>query len=196
MSLFLGKIHYDLFKKIRIQEFLIQEILRDRPDLARLADENFGQLPEGELGDLVDPANIHGSLEAYIDLLEGKLSYIVERSRLEDIGARTYGVGEKIGRGLEILAGQELDYYYDILSRVYIVGMPCSRGMELVSTGPDLVFKISEAVYGPYYRTDQARQAYKDLKLALGRGILRGQEVELAGLEGDFYSLRRLVCTE
>ena len=67
MSAILGPIHHWLFRKIKIQNDLtnaIIDVAKDKElNVAPLADidEKFGSLPEGDLGNIIDPTNIHGS---------------------------------------------------------------------------------------------------------------------------------------
>ena len=83
MSLFLGPIHKILFGKIKFQEdlynFLIARAMDQNPDsqLDEYIFENCQHLPAGELEDVVDTTNIHGSLQSMIVIVEKKLAFTV-----------------------------------------------------------------------------------------------------------------------
>ena len=79
MSAILGPIHHWLFRKIQFQDALTGEILRkakekgyDGEKLSRV--DEMGTLPQGELGNIIDSANIHGWLQGKIALVERRLA--------------------------------------------------------------------------------------------------------------------------
>ena len=49
------------------------------PALADI-DEKFGSLPEGDIGNIIDPTNIHGWLQDKIAIVEIRLAYFAKKS--------------------------------------------------------------------------------------------------------------------
>ena len=92
MSLFLGKIHFWLFDKIKWFENLEEEVLelakeRNMPveDWVFYANLNFGEkTPNKPLDEIIDESNIHGWLEARINSAEGRCAYYITNMLKED----------------------------------------------------------------------------------------------------------------
>ena len=84
MSAILGPIHHWLFRKIKIQNDLTNAVIAAAKEkelnVALLADidEKFGSLPEGDLGNIIDPTNIHGWLQDKIAIVERRLAYVTK----------------------------------------------------------------------------------------------------------------------
>ena len=84
MSLFLGKIHFWLFEKIKWFEGLIKGTLAlakansiDIDKLVKEANERFGEkLKDEPLDKLIDESNIHGWLQEAINSAEGRVCFL------------------------------------------------------------------------------------------------------------------------
>ncbi len=199
MSLFLSHIHFWLFNKIKIQDDLTREIVESLgdPGLKEDLDKNLGLLAKGDLEDLVDENNIHGSLQGFIDLVDTRLdkllAYVVEEGLdLERVLEIAYDFGVRLKDKLEIEEGQDLKYYYILLNDIFLCGMPCSRANEVLNMdGESLEFRTNREIYKGKFIGGLER-TYKDLKCSLGNGLLEGRSLELVNLEEDFYLLRRV----
>ena len=85
MSLFLGKIHFWLFDKIKWFENLEEEVLkiakeRNMPveEWISYANLNFGEkTPNKPLDEIIDESNIHGWLEGRINSAESRCAYYI-----------------------------------------------------------------------------------------------------------------------
>ena len=80
MSLFLGKIHYWLFNKIKWFEGIEDELLRlDSTFNVEELDKICGErTPDKPLEDIIDTSNIHGWLQERIIIAEGRNAYITK----------------------------------------------------------------------------------------------------------------------
>jgi len=199
MSLFLGDIHFWLFNKIRIEDGLTRKLLIDLGDiqLEEDIDKKFGKLPKGDLKDIVDEKNIHGSLQGLIDLVDARLAYVLTYVLeggidLNKLIKSSFNFGQGLKEQMEIGKNKDLSYYYELLNDIFLSGMPCSRANEILEIDSEkLEFRTNREVYEKYF-TGELEKIYKDLKCSLANGILKEENIGLVNLEEDFYLLRRL----
>ncbi|KAJ50871.1 hypothetical protein BD780_003686 [Clostridium tetanomorphum] len=146
MSLFLGKIHYWLFDKIRWFEGLEKEIVdwaEDKGDfpIHNWKNEIYGKYGEPTenkpLEDIIDTSNIHGWLQDKIARAEGRQAAWVTRiintseeykNELINI-FRVQGnkLGKEYGKKFTPLLPVEV---FNILNDFILEGMPCDRVNE------------------------------------------------------------------
>lgn len=145
MSAFLGKIHYWLYNKIKIQEDLIKNILekgREKDSslekiIREKSYELYGKPLEGDLEDLIDHSNIHGWLQERIENVEYRLAFIVTEIlkekvlSLEDIKEIFKEKGKEVVNNRDIvnLKPEEL---YKLIFDYVIEGMPCDRINKII----------------------------------------------------------------
>ena len=79
MSLMLGPIHTWLFRKIKLQNELVDNIIAKsielkyiEDDFKDMIDRRYGVLEDGDLADICDSSNIHGWLQSRITLVENR----------------------------------------------------------------------------------------------------------------------------
>lgn len=201
MSLFLGHIHFWLYRKIEIEQGFENYILENFKDeeLERSLDSSYKKLPVGSLEEIVDTSNIHESLQGFIDLVENRLAFILgkllgqDENNLEKIYSLAYEYGRSLARDMEIEKNRELGYYYAILNDIYLTGMPCSRGSEIVEDSHrELIFNIKKSIYRDYYKGLELESAYKEIKVRMGNGLLNSYGLEVVNLEDEAYLLRRI----
>ena len=98
MSAILGPIHHWLFRKIKIQNDLTNVLIATAKDkglnVSALADidEKFGSLPEGDLGNIIDPTNIHGWLQDKIAIVERRIAYVAKNLTEGNISCKIINV--------------------------------------------------------------------------------------------------------
>ena len=146
MSLFLGKIHYWLFNKIKWFEGIEDELLRlDSTFNVEELDKICGErTPDKPLEDIIDTSNIHGWLQERIIIAEGRNAYItkylVNKGYLSSIEKIYETQGKKAGN--EVKANTSINDAREIFTEMnnYILdGMPCDRVNEITYSGEDAV---------------------------------------------------------
>ena len=146
MSLFLGKIHYWLFNKIRLTEEMEAQILR----IGRTADlpvDNFetqasalydAPLPPASLESLIDHQNIHGWLQHRIAQAESRLAFYVtqmisHQPQLKDEIIKLYGEqAHKIARQSSTVPSTPESMVHS-LHDYLLEGMPCDRAQVILN---------------------------------------------------------------
>lgn len=150
MSLFLGKIHYWLFNKIKWFEALESEIM----DLAKakgldvdswkkeIYNEIGAPTEDRPLEEIIDTGNIHGWLQDKIEKAESRMAAVVTKVINEDEGNINdlKNVFEEQG----IKAGQSYEekverpeQAYNVMNDFILEGMPCDRVSETLESNED-----------------------------------------------------------
>lgn len=171
MSMTLGPIHYWLYGKISNQEeltkFLAEEAREQGMSLA--VSRYTRNLPP--LEEIIDPMNIHGSLQAaiddaekrYADLVQDLLKMHVDPADLancaQEFGKKhpvTVDTPEEVFRAFE-------DFFLD--------GMPCDHVNRVSdSSSASLTWEITEDVHSTYWQENAGM--YQKLRLAVMNGML------------------------
>lgn len=143
MSLFLGPIHHLLYGKIQFQSrfanFLIEESNNDL--LKSEADKKYPAPPKGELEDIVDTTNIHGSLQVMVTAVEKRFAFVVSQILKNNIFSEDelLDLGYKFGQSETIEPCKTATEAYMLLSKRLLNGMPCDRVEQLMEKSDDLV---------------------------------------------------------
>ncbi|MDD7511992.1 MAG: hypothetical protein PUK21_06465 [Peptostreptococcaceae bacterium] len=141
MSAFLGPIHHMLFEKIKFQNTFTDKLLNAYGN-GRIYEDvlnNTEDIPKGQLEDIIDQSNIHGSLQEMIAKVEYRLAYVLYLLKKEkgfsldeavDL-AKEYGM-----RTREAELGENKFYTaieaYTMVSGKLLNGMPCDRIQEIL----------------------------------------------------------------
>ncbi|WP_283704562.1 hypothetical protein [Clostridium perfringens] len=167
MSLFLGKIHFWLFDKIKWFENLEEEVLelskeRNMPveDWVSYANLNFGEkTPDKPLDEIIDESNIHGWLEARINSAEGRCAYYITNMLNEDAGIKKELIKlyESHGKiNADECKGQideeNILEVYNSLNDYILDGMPCDRINEVLENSPEkIVWHMSRDLHERFW---------------------------------------------
>ncbi|SHE72990.1 hypothetical protein [Clostridium fallax] len=167
MSLFLGKIHYWLFNKIKFYEEIESKIV-EYGKINKILDEEFikkvyekyGE-PIGDkpLEDIIDESNIHGWLQDKINSLEGRQAAFVtkileiNKESLYDLKNIFKEKGLEAGKvhknGKDILKAMEI---YNSINDYIIEGMPCDRINNILENSDELlVFKAIKCIHKDFW---------------------------------------------
>ncbi len=149
MSLFLGKIHYWLFNKIRWFENLEENIIDlakseglDTENLRKDIESKYGEkLPNKPLEDLIDTKNIHNWLQNQIHSAERRnaawTKVLIEANeenfkKLEEIYKEQgiFAAKEVIQEGKLVSTPNEI---FNAMNDYILDGMPCDRVNEVIS---------------------------------------------------------------
>lgn len=163
MSLFLGKIHFWLFDKIRCFENLETDILKfaDKKgvsiDINKMYEE-FGYPTEDKpLEEQIDTSNIHGWLQNQIQRAEYRQAYLVksiidlDSSHIDELKEVFKEHGNKIGIPLKSDDLTPKDAY-ETLNNFLLEGMPCDRTTEFLANDDSKIsFHYTRCLHRDYW---------------------------------------------
>lgn len=170
MSAFLGPIHHRMYAKARSVHATAEEIacFSDAQGWTSGHVEALAAAwpaPQGDIEQVIDLSQIHGSLSALVDNAERSLAFacapIVDRA--EDLASHLESMGERAARQAGPL---ELAAAWNALDAAWLDGMPCDGLMSLVSNDPDEIVWSIDATTHPAV-------GYLDLRTAWMRGFAR-----------------------
>lgn len=199
MSAILGPIHHWLFRKIKIQNDLINAIIDVAKDkelnVAPLADidEKFSSLPEGDLGNIIDPTNIHGWLQDKIAIVERRLAYVTKTltdNNPDAIGvicecAREFGVKNAVEADATPADGFE---YYE---NTFVSGMPCDGVNMVVNEDSDeITWQETVDIHKQYWDEVGVDVAlFYEIRNAMIEGVFAGSDLSYYNLGNGSYKL-------
>ena len=199
MSAILGPIHHWLFRKIKIQNDLtnaIIDVAKDKElNVAPLADidEKFSSLPEGDLGNIIDPANIHGWLQDKIAIVERRLAYVTKTltdNNPDAIGficecAREFGVKNAVEADATPADGFE---YYE---NTFVSGMPCDGVNMVVNEDSDeITWQETVDIHKQYWDEVGVDVAlFYEIRNAMIEGVFAGSDLSYYNLGNGSYKL-------
>ena len=198
MSAFLGPIHYLMFSKIQHQDgfcqFLTEKAEQKAPGFAEEVREHTFTVPAGELADIIDPNNIHGSLQDMVQAVERKLAYIAAKAQAKEIFtlpelveyAKEYGSTCSIAK--PVSAEEACRFLFGKL----LNGMPCDRVQEMVAeTDSSISWRDLVDIHGSYWQEEglDSRQFYQ-IRSGMIAGMLTGSGVTFTEEKPAHYILR------
>ncbi len=192
MSAFLAPIHYNVFNKIKNQNNINEDLLNTfgNEDLKKESISKFGNLPEGELEDIIDHGNIHGWLQENFIMTEKTLSFIV--TSLLESGVELNSLREffkEKGRSFKGLKGA--DEIFNTFTSFYMDGMPCDRAILPLGFREEMgSWKINEDVHGRYWADNG--KTYKELRYAFLEGLSEENYFKVK-VDGNLYEVKK--CT-
>ncbi|AWI03284.1 hypothetical protein [Clostridium drakei] len=167
MSLFLGKIHYWLFDKIKWFEGLESEIVNFAEAKNLPVDnwkeeiyKNFGYpIEDKPLEDMIDTSNIHGWLQDKISKSEGRhaawITKILSSSQeyKEDLINIFENQGNELGtKYRENMIPNTPEEIYNIINDFILEGMPCDRVSEELENNSELyMWKTNLCLHSKYW---------------------------------------------
>ena len=201
MSLFLGPIHHIMHNKIMFQEGLVDYILISAKEktgnnvLGENLDAKIGGVPKGNLEDIVDTSNIHGSLQSLVVVVEKRLALVVDEVlkngifTMDDISllANKYGQDNKLASGLG------MEEIYPAISGKILNGMPCDRVEEILESTEDLFrwrdrLDIHAVYWEPYGRSSKN---FYQIRTSVIEGLLSEVAVSYTWNGENEFELRR-----
>ena len=220
MSASLSPIHTWMYQKIAYQERLLAALGQTA---VRSGWRTEAQLKEAGIGEtlppmeqVIDPDDIHGSLQGMIDWAEPRLASFVtgilteDSARLsaleetafrfgvvvfseirdqEPAGYFSFAVGLMPGSG----AGEEATELYRKISDVLLNGMPCDRVVRITEQTPDrLSWEYTADLHEPYWTAAGGDvRWFHTLRRSLVRGMLDSTDFTLTGDDWSHCSLVR-----
>jgi hypothetical protein len=184
MSAFLGKIHYLLYDKIQLQEYLYQEMIElakkeniDLKDYILTLEEAHGRPLSQPLEDIIDHKNIHGSLQNFIHSVETRQAEVTLKAIESGLSLNSL---IEIYRATAYKRGQ-LVYNpnhspYQIFTGIYshlLDGMPCDRVNQVLENEEDhIVWETQTCLHERYWKNQV--DIYYLLTDSFIRGFIEG----------------------
>lgn len=165
MSLFLGKVHYWLFNKIKLTEDLEKDLLKIAEEnglpvegYQDIAYQQFeAPLPQASLESLIDHKNIHGWLQHRIKQAESRLAFYVTKvvnaqpslkNELLGLYAKQALTAAKQTESAPPTPESMLQSIHDFL----LEGMPCDRAQQVLeNTSATLAWKYEPCLHKDYW---------------------------------------------
>lgn len=151
MSAFLGKIHYWLYDKIKLQEELIESVtaLADKNGfngkaLLNKSYSNYGAPVTGPLENEIEHENIHGWLQEKIISVESRLAYVLTEIiqagavKTEEISEIFYKNGSEKMKQLSLNEGTP-EEFFNLIFDYMLEGMPCDRVNQVVQCNEAMI---------------------------------------------------------
>ncbi|QQK08268.1 hypothetical protein [Miniphocaeibacter halophilus] len=193
MSSFLGFIHYEMFRKIQFQNFIVDKIL----NIAKLHGYNYivdntnelGVLEEGNLEDIIDIKNIHGWLQERVGLVERKFALVTSQLISENPL-----LTEEIRFLMYKLGKEEKDYRnpkeaYELINSKFLDGMPCDKAIGIIEEKENLIsYKVVTDMHLNFWNKNE--KLYWDLRNEYINGVLSNSDYKLCELSKDYYEIR------
>lgn len=171
MSLFLGKIHYWLFNKIKWFETLEKESVKlalenNLPaDIwQKEAEEKYGyKTPNKNLDEIIDKQNIHGWLNSKIEASESRYAYIITRIlEKQDLKNKLLLLYRELGKESceeYKIVNEEIpdnpDEVYNALNDYLLDGMPCDKINEIVENdSKKIIWKSSKCIHKEFWEKE------------------------------------------
>lgn len=195
MSAFLGPVHFWLYKKIQLQEGLIDAIGTYAVKNGWLtADEvkAYETAERRDLAEAVDGSNIHGWLQNRIHDSEGRLADLVttltaaDTVRFADLKEVACNFGKAAVTEVPVTAPEA----FHLLDDTLLNGMPCDQVMKVVESTPDtVIWEETQDLHGEFW--NGKGDCYYKLRSALIKGLLSGSTFKLKSLSGRQYEISK-----
>ncbi|QHQ62850.1 hypothetical protein Ana3638_20415 [Anaerocolumna sedimenticola] len=161
MSAVLGPIHYWLYNKIKMQDNLVEKIIKlaenqfSETDLRIQLDNNYGSLEKKPLEDMIDTSNIHGWLQERVTLVEYRLAYAVtfllknDPDSMDKLKGLFWNTGEEISASYSNNDAAEI---FKNLNDILLDGMPCDHANLVISQDDkEVIWKRNICVHEDYW---------------------------------------------
>lgn len=139
MSAYLGPIHHWLYKKIKIQDKIVEDILFLAEDNYNLKyreymDKEYGIIEKEPLEEIIEESNIHGWLQERIHIVEKRLAYLITNLLKEH--AESYVEIKEIYKNTGLMEAQRIlvnneftasELYKAAVNDSLLDGMPCDH---------------------------------------------------------------------
>jgi len=202
MSAFLGPIHYWLYKKIKLQEDFIQNILNASVEnnwylgLEKEVEKAYGKLDTRPLEDIIDQSNIHGWLQEKIAQSESRLAFVVTNiirknpDYILELKKTAYLFGKANGACKNFTAIDSYKFLNDSL----IDGMPCDRVNEVIESDDNQVtWRQNICVHSNYWiNVGGDIDVYYALRHEIIIGMLAETDLEYIANEDGLNIIRRI----
>lgn len=190
MSAVLGPIHYWLFNKIKIQDTLVEAVVRYGTEKygsdIMNGIEKFGEVETESLENIIDGTNIHGWLQERVSIVENRLAFAVTavlgKESIDNLEQIFFCLGSKV---VEVPEQTDARAVYRLLNDSLLDGMPCDHANSIVEEDDNTItYKRNVCVHEEYWNgvgTDVS--VYYTLRKALIKGMLENTNVSLQEID-------------
>lgn len=202
MSAFLGPIHFWLYRKITVQQEIVEDIIKLSEDkfkslsLREQLDSTYGVNETGKLDEIIDPSNIHGWLQERVSQTEYKLASGVtlllkkDSTLLGDMKTIAYSKGKECyaPHGELDIAGA-----YKELTDCLLDGMPCDRAYSIVEQDErEIVLKRNVCVHEEYWNSvDGEIKIYYILRDEFIKGFLSSTLITYETIDETTHRMKK-----
>lgn len=202
MSAFLGPIHYWMYRKIQVQEAMVEAVLKQNEtkgyieNLREQTNEHCGTIEQEPLETIIDESNIHGWLQARVQIVEKRLSYAVTEiikhnaAHREEVVEIIHQLGKQMKPETEPTDAKAV---FQLLNDMLLDGMPCDHINEQVSASEDeVVYRRTRCIHCDYWREIGGQEeVYYDLRTAFVKGMLENTTFEYRIDDQGNYHIKR-----
>lgn len=202
MSRFLGPIHHWMFRKIHVQNDMIEALLasaeekNEITDLRSSVDKSYAPLESGSLEDLIDTDNIHGWLQDRVSLVENRLAFVVTQleknnpAALEEMKATLKALGTNHGQDLPLTTPTEA---YKAMNDLLLDGMPCDNVIGVLTQDEDRVtWKRNSCIHKDYWVQNEGNpENFLLLREAWIEGLLENSPLKYVNNGDSTYTIER-----
>ncbi len=186
MSAFLGPIHFWLYNKIKLQQELVEDIIKLSQkhnileiDLKHELDTRYGVSETRPLEEVIDQGNIHGWLQSCVSQVEYKLAYAAtlllnkNPELYTEIEVLFQNKGKEKSQAIETNNASEI---YKAIGDTLLDGMPCDHANSVLQEDKDkVVWKRNTCVHKNYWdEVGGDINNYYKFREAFIRGFLSG----------------------
>jgi hypothetical protein len=187
--MFLGPIHYWLYKKIGNQEELTTAIAEDAKQHGWISDtaDYVKVLPA--LESVIDEKNIHGWLQDQIADAETRYADLISAAadHLESVKQTAFAFGERNA----VSSDADVEEIYQYFEDFFVNGMPCDRVNEVTEqTGSSVSWKMNQDIHAQYCK-DSDSEKYYEIRKAVMDGMLRGTDYSVEMQDRYHYTLMK-----
>lgn len=182
MSAFLGPVHFWMYGKLKKRENLIQAVIKFKDgkygssDTEAVINEKCGAFPAGNLEEIIDLNNIHGSLSELTELSEKRLACAAAEilntdkntCELERIFYEN-GNAERAEYG----SLSNCDEIFKAIGSSLADGMPCDSGINVLNQNDsEIMWEVNPNVHIPFWeKSPLSVSLFFDLRDAWLRGF-------------------------
>lgn len=163
MSAFLGPIHHWLYRKINIQNQMVETIIKfaetknPSMELRKQLDEQFGTISDKPLEEQIDTTNIHGWLQEQVSVVEYRFASAVTQILKENKEQYEELLGSFLNAGreqTELNRNSNAKDIYQYLNDILLDGMPCDHAYSLVSGDEsEVIYRRNLCVHEDYWNS-------------------------------------------
>lgn len=200
MSAFLGPIHFWLYNKIKIQNNIVEDILKlsenSNLDLRKSLYEQYGDGELKPLEEVIDAGNIHGWLQNQISKVEYKLAIAVTEllninaEKIEDIKLIFKNNGTKYST---LNNNSTVEEAFKAINDTLLDGMPCDHVNAVVTQDEkEAVWKRYECVHSKFW--DEANGdvgVYYMLRDEYIKGLMSPSSIHYETIDDSTYKISR-----
>lgn len=201
MSAFLGPIHTWLYKKIKFQNGLTEEIIKTAEENNAAADilnklnDKYENIESGNLEDIIDESNIHGWLQQRITVVENRLSYVIHlltEKNVKNIDL-AYKAAYEFGKKYRVDLSFTPKEAYRALEDILLNGMPCDRVNEVIAEDEDkVVWRQTKDIHESYWNENNADlKYYYEIRKNLINGVISDTDLVYQENFDQIFELRR-----